>query len=274
MKKILILLLSICYLTTGAQNQVIKRHEGKQKRATVVKPRKTSPKTHVQSSAFQYEYICNFSNGYARAKRNKKWGYIDKTGKEVIPCIFELVDDFNDGIAFVKQGGKWGIIDCDGKQIVPFKYDHVQSCGFNDGLAAVQFNGKWGFINKDGVGVIPCKFEFAGPFSEGLSKIKLNGEWGYIDKEGERIISSVSDDCNNMAPDFQDGLIAITKNQSSYFLDKTGKKLRLSLLIFTLSQLGKVVGAVAFGKNMVLSIKRDKKPSHLSTIRLENFMKD
>lgn len=38
------------------------------------------------------------------------WGFINKTGKEVIPCKYKQVGNFSDGLAAAKIGGKWGSI--------------------------------------------------------------------------------------------------------------------------------------------------------------------
>lgn len=39
-----------------------------------------------------YNHTENFVNGYAKVRSGKFWGYIDKTGTEVIPTIYDLVD--------------------------------------------------------------------------------------------------------------------------------------------------------------------------------------
>jgi uncharacterized protein (TIGR02145 family) len=73
-----------------------------------------------------------FSNGYAvvsNGKRNneKKYGYIDKTGKQVIPFIFSEAADFDKyGFAVVKQNEKYGVINKNGELTVP--------CVYSDGL--------------------------------------------------------------------------------------------------------------------------------------------
>ena len=56
-------------------------------------------------------------------------GFIDQTGKNVIPCMYEPDFEnhyhycFYDSFANVKQGGKWGVIDADNQIIIPFLYD-------------------------------------------------------------------------------------------------------------------------------------------------------
>lgn len=62
----------------------------------------------------RYSYINeDFSEGLTYVyveKSKKKYGFIDKTGKEIIPPQFEEVTSFSEGLAWVKLNGKWGII--------------------------------------------------------------------------------------------------------------------------------------------------------------------
>ncbi len=44
-------------------------------------------------------------------KISDKWGYIDKSGKQVIKPQFEEVEDFRSGLAIVKIDGKTVYID-------------------------------------------------------------------------------------------------------------------------------------------------------------------
>lgn len=46
-----------------------------------------------------YEEIAPFSERYAAVKRNAKWGYVDTTLNEVIPCKYDTAGPFLDGLA-------------------------------------------------------------------------------------------------------------------------------------------------------------------------------
>jgi len=47
---------------------------------------------------------------------NGKYGYVDKTGKEVIPLKYDYADSFREGLARAKLNGKWGYIDRWGRE--------------------------------------------------------------------------------------------------------------------------------------------------------------
>ena len=176
-------------------------------------------KTGREIVPFQYVSAWSFSNGFARVKRNDKWGCIDTTGKEVIPCQYDdRTGDISEGLAFVKQNGKWGYVDTTGKEVIPCQYDEVWS--FSEGLAAVKQNGKWGYIDKTGNEVIPCQYEWAESFSEGLAAVKLNGKCGYIDKTGKVVVSCPY----GLAYSFSGGFAKVCMADKWGFIDKTGRE--------------------------------------------------
>lgn len=48
-----------------------------------------------------------------------KFGFIDKTGKLVIPNIYTFANDFNEGLSQVSKNLKKGYIDNTGKIVIP-----------------------------------------------------------------------------------------------------------------------------------------------------------
>lgn len=81
-------------------------------------------------------------NGYTSGG---KWGFIDFTGKEVIPLKYDMVKDFSEGKAAVRIGGKWAYIDKTGKELTPFQYTEAED--FANGKASVVLNGETIIIN-------------------------------------------------------------------------------------------------------------------------------
>jgi hypothetical protein len=117
---------------------------------------------------------------------NGKYGYLDDTGKEIVPFQYDYAGSFVEGLAKVEWDSHWGFINQTGKIVVPFKYDYAIS--FSEGLACVLLNSHWGFVNKTGKEIIPVKYDGAGDFSEGLAAVKLNDKWGFIDQTGEMVV--------------------------------------------------------------------------------------
>ena len=106
----------------------------------------------VRPDVYGYDYIDCLSEGLARVEKgeypNKKFGFIDKTGKVVIPPIYDLAWHFSEGLAGVEKNGKRGFVDKTGKVVIPLIYDSAYS--FSEGLAVVGKNGKWEFSGETG----------------------------------------------------------------------------------------------------------------------------
>ncbi len=68
-----------------------------------------------------YAWIEKFSEGYACVRlggdggawmgdEESRYGFIDWTGREVVPCVYEAAGNFSEGLAAVCRDGKWGFI--------------------------------------------------------------------------------------------------------------------------------------------------------------------
>ena len=149
--------------------------------------------------------------GPSKVGQVNKWGYVDKTGKMVIPPQFDWGGKFSEGLAVVKWGKNVGYIDKTGKMVISPQFDGGGS--FNEGLAAVKLKEKWGFIDKTGKLAIPLQFDWAaGPwvtgtwgFSDGLAPVQQGKKWGFIDKNGKMVIPPRY----NGALKFSEGLAAV-----------------------------------------------------------------
>ena len=71
-----------------------------------------------------YDYITAFYDGLAKVKIYDKWGFIDITGKEIIPCIFEYTN-YVDKIFHIKINGKYGCVNQLGDIIVPCIFNRM-----------------------------------------------------------------------------------------------------------------------------------------------------
>jgi hypothetical protein len=160
-----------------------------------------------------------------------KFGYIDKTGKVVIPPQFFVAQDFADGLAAVRveetRDSKYGYIDQTGHMVIEPRFNQAEA--FSEGLAAVETSGRvvgnqvveiaWGFIDKAGVLKIPDKYKFASNFSEGLAPvaIQLGVSMGYIDHDGNMAIPARF----AQARGFSDGFAAVCSDACVY-IDRSG----------------------------------------------------
>lgn len=164
----------------------------------------------------EYDDINNFSEGFAKVKVNGKYGFIDKTGKEIIPTKYDWAGDFNEGLARVALDDKAGYIDKKGKVAIPLKYEWAGD--FSEGFARVVLNDKFGYIDETGKEIIPTKYEWAGDFSEDLAATNI----GYINQKGEVVIPYKNLEIQE-AWDFSEGLAQVEIRGQNGFIDKNGK---------------------------------------------------
>ena len=172
----------------------------------------------------KYQEICEYSEGLSRVSTMKLglldfayhfdwseiagvWGYVDETGKEVIPPQYICAEDFHNGIAIVCKGewtidpkwdnqyhqGKywseemlWGAIDKKGNTVIPFIFDEIKH---------------FYSLNEDYVG---------GMFIAHTGGWE-NGHWGVIDNYGNWLADPVFEDIGN---ECQDGLITFYDRDS------------------------------------------------------------
>jgi hypothetical protein len=108
----------------------------------------------------QFTEIDTFSvaDGIARAEKEGKYGFIDSTGKEVVPCTNYNVQDFHDGLGLVQETEDGGLyfVDKTGKKVIDLAgYENAFS--FQNGYATVAKSDGYGLIDKTGKETIPCK---------------------------------------------------------------------------------------------------------------------
>jgi hypothetical protein len=154
-----------------------------------------------------------FSEGFLRVTENGKDGYLDRTGKQIIPCRFDYAQPFSEGLAAVSVGCKDGYIDRSGKMVIPPQLKEAGS--FSEGSAIIRLNDKeWGYIDTSGKLVINGEeFSLAREFSEGLAAVTgKNDKYGFIDKTGKFVIPPQYD----RVGDFSEGLAAVQKFGESW----------------------------------------------------------
>lgn len=134
---------------------------------------------------YAHPYQEELAPGFYATSYTYEVGFIDRTGKLVIPMIYEglssttMVDTgsgasvpqsvgFSEGLISAQKDGNWGVIDTQGRTVLPFKYN--QPIGsFHDGLASFTSNGKSGFLDQTGKVVVPATYDSVTDFSEGYA---------------------------------------------------------------------------------------------------------
>src|SRR5687767_5219182 len=133
--------------------------------------------------------------------KGNKYGFKNDAGKVVIKNKYEQVNPFQEGFASVKFNKKWGFVDTTGKEITEFKYDDSDSIfyHFSDGMAAVHAEKKWGYINSSGSEVIALKYSAVEDFKQGKARVSQGSVSKLIDKNGKTIHQKTYDHAYNFS---------------------------------------------------------------------------
>ena len=156
----------------------------------------------------KYDELYGFHEGLARVCKDKKYGFIDKLGNEIIPCKYDDAKDYDKGISVVTLGDKQGAINRQGDMVIPCKYDNINLCE-DDSLAAASINETSGFIDLEGNIVVPFDYEYCGTFSEGLADVRKNGLIGFVNKNGKLVIPCKYENLYNGCG-FREGLVGVS----------------------------------------------------------------
>ncbi len=132
---------------------------------------------------------------------NRKWGYVDITGKLVIPLTHPLASQFKEGMAVqqTKEFLKFGyfFMDKTGKKVLPTAnsiFEFYQNARtFSEGLASVTISdnktySKTVFIDKTGKVIIDDSYYSTSDFKNGIASVYKNNKYGVVDKKGKLII--------------------------------------------------------------------------------------
>lgn len=138
---------------------------------------------------FIYYFSSAESDNHFSVIRDGRYGILDGSGREVVPCQYDELGALLQGRVMVRLGNRYGIVDSLGNTILPVEYEGKTLSGtkytYYDNRALVEKDGKVGFVDLDGNLVIPLLFQQAYQFSQGLAAVRHNGLWGYIDTAGD-----------------------------------------------------------------------------------------
>ena len=157
----------------------------------------------------------------AMTPNNSRFVFYTPDGVLLNDCEYNAAFPFCEGYAAVSINGKWGFIDRSGHEILPMKYDSVAN-GFSSGLAAVKQNGEWIYIRKDGTAAFDCAFEDATMFSEGMAAVKENGKWGYINTSGETVVEFIYEDAHCFSEGTAAVCLSIDSQETWQYISKDG----------------------------------------------------
>lgn len=183
----------------------------------------------------QYQWASEFSEGHAVAMKNDAYYCINLQGTERAAQIntdVKIEGEFNDGMVLIRnrEDRKYGYMDTTGRIAISPQYDGAGP--FSEGLAVVVYYGECFYIDKTGARAIrqvewlgeKYNIAYAGRFSEGLAAVQVEDNdlyCGYIDKNGKMLIDPVY----YKAGRFREGMARVSMQPSGGFgyIDHNGR---------------------------------------------------
>lgn len=111
---------------------------------------------------------------------------LTRKDKKILFAGYKNVWDFSEGLAAAIPDGEshWGYIDPSGRFVIPPRFPSYPQglvSDFSEGRAAIEVEGKLGYIDRTGNYVIPPRFAAGTPFESGLARVVLDGPCYYLD---------------------------------------------------------------------------------------------
>jgi len=138
----------------------------------------------------------NYANGRdcdepwfpAYNKKTRLYGFVDFTGKTVIPPTFIKAYGFEGKYALVLQGTRYGFVNCEGTIVTSGTYDEVRQ--FYYGRFWGLKSGKWGLYDIPSRELVPATFDDIRPIHprKSLTWFKRNEKWGLFDRDAVKYI--------------------------------------------------------------------------------------
>lgn len=127
----------------------------------------------------QYDYVENFEGGYAKVRKNDKYGLINTAGVTVVPVeqdrlIRSAESSYDPAIWFATKNGKTAIVN-NGRLATGYAYDSIQFFSGVKDVYAVCQNEKWGVVNSAGGTIVSIKY----PMPLHGNAVDFNGVYGF-----------------------------------------------------------------------------------------------
>lgn len=171
-----------------------------------------------------------------KTKNGMRYGFINKTGKEIIKPIYEAVSMFSEGKAVVSLNGKQLIINDKNKVLYEFPNEIKSYSYFSNNYLVISIDDQYSYLDED-FNIIQNRLAYAGVFRNGFAVvgelIDNNIKYYHINKDGDKVGTKLYD----FADDFYDGYARVGLLNNGIFqyqyIDVNGNVLTKNFLPLT-----------------------------------------
>ncbi|MBQ7256635.1 MAG: WG repeat-containing protein [Abditibacteriota bacterium] len=202
---------------------------------------------------FSYSEIYPFFEDLALCKRNNLYGYIDKQGKEVIPCEYTYGEFFQNGATKVCKGNEFYYIN---KENTPIFKKEIKAYTPKTGnvievfkpytpsnLLLIEKDNLCGLGDTEGTTIIPCEYNRVISNRGDLFLVSKNNLFGYVDRYN-RVAIPLS---FQRASEFKDGMACVTKKGKTFVINERGETVAKGCERYLI-----------YSSNLILGIKKGK----------------
>lgn len=162
----------------------------------------------------------------AQVRLDGKYGFIDASGHEVIPPIYDAAGSWGNNLVPVNIGKYTPeiglpVIDIAGPAAEEEANNAVESN--KNKIVTIDIKdkkGKWGYCDISGKIVIPIQYTNTTFFDEGMAGVEINGKWGFINTKGEIVVQPIYDTIGS----FSQGRALVAKNNLYGYVDLKGEE--------------------------------------------------
>jgi len=181
----------------------------------------------IFNTTFLYDEIFEFHHGFAVVKRDWKYGVINTTGKEVIPCIYDWINEyFEKGFCIVQKRSNsdddiYGVIDIKNRELIPVLYYGIDYDDDIDAFVVTLHNECMCIMSKTGETLVPPVWDFISWYENGIALAKNGRCFKLINRHGEEVYT-ISREYSD-AQILSDQLIAVKLYDRWGIIDRHGK---------------------------------------------------
>lgn len=176
----------------------------------------------------EYDKARDFMDGYGEVTKDKKMGFVDASGKLVVPLMYDAALNPAQGACFVMKDGDWFPIRlADNTPLTNEKYINGNNFDLNHPYAVISCKSNKelleGVINKEGKVIIPCK-----PTGMGITLYPQNAV--FQESESEFIVFSLPEGKellrSTKKPEINEKLMLTYSNNKYVLSDLQGKVIK------------------------------------------------